>query len=93
MNQSPLLKHALRRGTFGAPSALVTETSDTSSVYPSYLWCGSAMCQARDASDATTREYLAEGEYVAGTTPARYHCGPDQIGSVRRRQHLQPDRP
>jgi RHS repeat-associated protein len=46
--------------------------------------CGSAICQARDASNATTREYLTEGEYVPGTTPASYYYGPDQIGSVRR---------
>jgi YD repeat-containing protein len=55
-----------------------------SSTTTSYLWCGSVLCQARDAGNAVTREYLSEGEYVPGTTPATYYYGPDQIGSVRR---------
>ncbi|MGH6779298.1 MAG: RHS repeat-associated core domain-containing protein, partial [Bradyrhizobium sp.] len=29
----------------------------------SYLWCGSRICQARDASNHVTREYYAEGEF------------------------------
>jgi len=43
-----------------------------------------AICQARNAGNDVTREYLSEGEYVPGTTPATYYYGPDQIGSVRR---------
>jgi len=39
---------------------------------------------AREAGNDVTREYLSEGEYVPGTTPATYYYGPDQIGSVRR---------
>lgn len=61
-----------------------TPAGGGSTVTTSYLWCGSAICQARNASNATTREYLSEGEYVPGTTPATYYYGPDQIGSVRR---------
>ena len=55
-----------------------------SPVTTSYLWCGSVICQARDAGNATTREYLAEGEYVPGATPETNYYGVDQIGSVRR---------
>ena len=61
-----------------------TPAGGGSSVTTAYLWCGSALCQARNTSNATTREYLAEGEYVPGTTPQPYYYGPDQIGSVRR---------
>src|ERR1700728_2489364 len=48
----------------------------------SYL--GQPHCQARNASNAVTREYLAEGEYVPGSPAQPYYYGPDQIGSVRR---------
>jgi RHS repeat-associated protein len=50
----------------------------------SYLWCDARICQARNASDATTREYYAEGEFVPGSPGQPYYYGPDQIGSVRR---------
>ncbi len=45
-----------------------------------YLWCGQALCQARDASDTVTRRYFAEGELTAagGMIYAR-----DHLGSVR----------
>ncbi len=61
-----------------------TPAGGGSSVTTSYLWCDSALCQARDASNATTREYMAEGEYVPGVTPETDYYGIDQIGSVRR---------
>src|SRR5262249_34111379 len=50
----------------------------------SYLWCGSGICQARDAVNAPIREYFAEGEIVPGSPAQPYYYGPDQIGSVRR---------
>jgi RHS repeat-associated protein len=50
----------------------------------SYLWCGSTLCQARNASNATTRSYYGEGEFVPGTPNQPYYYGVDQIGSVRR---------
>ena len=53
-------------------------------VTTSYLWCGSAICQARNSSDAVTREYYDEGEYVPGSPAQPYYYGIDQIGSVRR---------
>jgi RHS repeat-associated protein len=61
-----------------------TPAGGGSSVTTSYLWCSSAICQARNASNATTREYLSEGEYVPGSTPETDYYGIDQIGSVRR---------
>jgi RHS repeat-associated protein len=53
-------------------------------VTTAYLWCGSRICQARNASNATTREYQTEGEFVPGSPGQPYYYGPDQIGSVRR---------
>jgi RHS repeat-associated protein len=61
-----------------------TPAGGGAAVATTYLWCGSAICQARDATNAVTREYYAEGELVPGTTPATYYYGADQIGSVRR---------
>ncbi|WP_245472292.1 RHS repeat domain-containing protein [Rhizobium jaguaris] len=49
-----------------------------------YVWCGSKLCQARDASYAVTRSYLDEGEYKVGATDPSLYYGIDQIGSVRR---------
>ncbi|MFI4988181.1 MAG: hypothetical protein ACHQF3_12145, partial [Alphaproteobacteria bacterium] len=47
----------------------------------SYLWCGSRLCQARNASDSPTRGYYAEGEVVPGSPTQPYYYGPDQLGS------------
>ncbi len=53
-------------------------------VTKSYLWCGEAICQARDASNATFRGYYDEGEVVPGAPAQPYYYGVDQLGSVRR---------
>jgi len=53
-------------------------------VTTSYLWCGDALCQARDGSNATTRSYYDEGEFVPGAPGQPYYYGIDQLGSVRR---------
>jgi len=53
-------------------------------VTKSYLWCGDAICQARDASNATIRGYYDEGEVVPGSPAQPYYYGVDQLGSVRR---------
>ncbi|WIM09099.1 MAG: hypothetical protein OJF58_000050 [Enhydrobacter sp.] len=50
----------------------------------SYLWCGSALCQARDAGNTPIRGYYDEGEVVPGSPAQPYYYGLDQIGSVRR---------
>ena len=61
-----------------------TPAGGGSAVTTSYIWCGVRICQARNASNATTREYYAEGELVPGSPAQPYYYGPDQIGSVRR---------
>ncbi|MHB8884748.1 MAG: RHS repeat-associated core domain-containing protein [Methylovirgula sp.] len=55
-----------------------------SAVTTSYVWCGTSICQARNASNAVTREYFAEGEFVPGSPALPYYYGIDQIGSARR---------
>ena len=49
-----------------------------------YVWCGTALCQARNNTGTPIREYLAEGEYLPGTTPLSLYYGADQVGTVRR---------
>ncbi len=49
----------------------------------SHLWCGSRICQARNAVNTVTREYYAEGEYVPGTPAQPYYYGIDQLGTAR----------
>jgi len=61
-----------------------TPAGDGSTVASKYIWCGSKLCQARDASYAMTRSYFDEGEYKAGATNPSLYYGIDQIGSVRR---------
>ena len=50
----------------------------------SYGWCGSDICQSRNASNVVTRRYLDEGEFVPGAPAQRLFYGPDQLSSVRR---------
>ncbi|WIM09100.1 RHS repeat-associated core domain-containing protein [Enhydrobacter sp.] len=61
-----------------------TPAGGGSTVTTSYLWCGSALCQARNASNTPIRRYYDEGEYVPGSPGQPYYYGIDQIGSVRR---------
>jgi RHS repeat-associated protein len=53
-------------------------------VATSYIWCGPQPCQARNASNAVTRAYYAEGEFTPGAPAAGAYYAPDQIGSARR---------
>ena len=53
-------------------------------VTTNYLWCGDALCQARDGGNVTTRSYYDEGEFVPGAPGQPYYYGIDQLGSVRR---------
>jgi YD repeat-containing protein len=46
-----------------------------------YLWCGEAICQARDSRDAVSRRYYAEGELIPGA--GRLYYASDHLGSVR----------
>ncbi|MGO8866374.1 MAG: RHS repeat-associated core domain-containing protein [Alphaproteobacteria bacterium] len=61
-----------------------TPTGGGSAVTVSYLWCSARLCQARNSSNAVTREHYAEGELVPGSPAQPYYYGPDQLGSVRR---------
>jgi len=61
-----------------------TPAGGGSAVAISYIWCGLRPCQARNAANATTREYYGEGEFTPGSPSQAYYYGPDQIGSVRR---------
>lgn len=74
--------------TYNALSQRVTVVSTPAgggtSVTTSYIWCGSAPCQARDGTNAPTHEYFAEGEFVPGTPGQAYYYGVDQIRSVHR---------
>lgn len=63
-------------------TAITSTPSGGSATSTSYIWCGSRICQARNASNAPTRSYYPEGEFVAGTLA--YYYGSDQVGSVRR---------
>jgi RHS repeat-associated protein len=61
-----------------------TPAGGGSAVTTSYLWCGSQLCQARNATNSPTRGYYAEGELVPGMPAQSYYYGTDQLGSVRR---------
>jgi RHS repeat-associated protein len=65
-------------------TAITSTPAGGSATVTSYGWCGSSICQARNASNSPIRSYYAEGEFVPGGTAQRYYYGPDQIGSVRR---------
>jgi RHS repeat-associated protein len=61
-----------------------TPAGGGSTLTTSYLWCGSDICQARNAGNAAIRGYYDEGEFVPGTPAQTLYYGIDQIGSVRR---------
>jgi len=61
-----------------------TPTGGGSAVTTSYLWCGTRICQSRNASNSPTRGYYDEGEFVPGSPAQPYYYGVDQLGSVRR---------
>lgn len=65
-------------------TAITSTPTGGSATTTAYLWCGTNICQARNASNAPTRSYYAEGEFVPGTPAQPYYYGPDQIGSARR---------
>jgi YD repeat-containing protein len=65
-------------------TAITSTAAGGSAVTTSYLWCGSSLCQARNAMNSPVREYYAEGEFVLGSPAQPYYYRPDQIGSVRR---------
>ena len=59
----------------------IIETSGITTTETRYLWCGSEICQARDAADTVTRRYFAEGESQIGGR--NLITMQDQLGSTR----------
>lgn len=49
-----------------------------------YVWCGSIICQVRDAAYGAIRAYFDEGEDITGVPDGALYYGVDQIGSIRR---------
>lgn len=78
---SPAKSTAFRYDGLGRRLAIV-EGNGTASTETRYLWCGTRLCQARNAADVVTRRYFPEGEAIPqGDT--RLYYGMDQLGSVR----------
>lgn len=65
-------------------TAITSTPAGGSATTTSYLWCGSSICQTRNAGNVPTRAYYAEGEFLPGSPAQRYYYGHDQIGSTRR---------
>ncbi|MGH7023084.1 MAG: RHS repeat-associated core domain-containing protein, partial [Caulobacteraceae bacterium] len=61
-----------------------TPAGGGTAVVISYLWCGTRLCQARNAAGTVTKGYYAEGEYAPGSPGVGAYYAPDQVGSVRR---------
>jgi RHS repeat-associated protein len=61
-----------------------TPAGGGSAVTTLYIWCGTRLCQARNASNAIVRSHYVEGEFVPGSPNQPYYYGFDQIRSVRR---------
>jgi len=45
-----------------------------------FIWCGTELCEERDASNAVTRRFLSEGEQIGA---AKFYFTRDHLGSVR----------
>ncbi len=61
-----------------------TPASGGSAVTLKYIWCGSKLCQARDAAYSPKQSYFTEGEFKVGAANPALFYGIDQVGSVRR---------
>ena len=68
----------------GRRTAITSTPAGSGGVTTNYVWCGSVICQARNASGTATRGYYSEGEFVPGGSGQGYYYGIDQLGSVRR---------
>jgi RHS repeat-associated protein len=63
---------------------VIANTAGGSTTTLDYVWCGQAMCQARNLGGTVAREYLAEGEYLPGSPATAEYYAPDPVGTVRR---------
>ncbi|TWB45575.1 RHS repeat-associated protein [Rhizobium sp. ERR 922] len=61
-----------------------TPAGGGSAVTSKYIWCGSKLCQARDAAYSPKQSYFTEGEFKVGAANPALFYGIDQVGSVRR---------
>lgn len=68
----------------GRRTGITSTPAGGASTTKSYVWCGSQICQSRDTTNQTEREYFPEGEYAVSPSAQAYYYGIDQIGSVRR---------
>ncbi len=75
-------RRLLMMGSAAAPLSLVRRPEVVAQSQPHTF--GVARASVSPASNATTREYFNEGEFVPGSPAQPYYYGPDQIGSVRR---------
>ena len=62
---------------FGRRIAIITRQNEKR-----YLWCGEALCHARDANDIVSRRYYPEGEVIPASGSLLYYAK-DHLGSVR----------
>src|SRR5262249_40394834 len=67
----------------GRRTAIASTPAGGSTATTSYIWCGTRICQTRNAGNATTREYFSEGELVPGTPAQPYYYGVDQTVPAR----------
>jgi RHS repeat-associated protein len=78
-NNQPAKRTTFRYDGLGRRIGIIS-SDGTGLVETRYLWCGSALCQARDSNDTVSRRYYPEGEGLPG---APLYYAQDQLGSVR----------
>jgi len=64
----------------GRCAKIVETTAGTVTSTKQFVWCGSEMCEARNASSAVTAQYFPLGETISGTS---LYCTKDALGSNR----------
>ncbi len=61
-------------------SQVVEKNASTITSTKKLIWCGTQVCEERDASNVVTKRFFAAGEQIAGTN---YFFNRDHLGSVR----------
>src|SRR5438445_13848167 len=57
----------------------MTATSGTIASTKRFVWCGSELCEERDAANAVTKMFFDEGEQIGGTN---YFYQKDHLGTI-----------